>query len=156
MYLDIREIYLLNLDFHDIPELKQITDAILIHKSYFLTHMSSRSINKNKIKVVPRRNISDRSTYTEDSAGLDDVIKKDNSSMKEIKNVVDEYLKNTQDQRDIEDRLNRSDSSLNIEKTNSMNEKTNSRNEKTKRDVSTGSISDKIKFFEQQIKLNGQ
>lgn len=149
MYLDIREIYLLNLDFHDIPELKQITDAILIHKSYFLTHMSSRSINKNKIKVVPRRNISDRSTYTEDSAGLDDVIKKDNSSMKEIKNVVDEYLKNTQDQRDIEDRLNRSDSLLNIEKTNS-------RNEKTKRDVSTGSISDKIKFFEQQIKLNGQ
>jgi len=111
--------------------------------------MSSRSINKNKIKVVPRRNISDRSTYTEDSAGLDDVIKKNNSSMKEIKNVVDEYLKNTQDQKDIEDRLNRSDSSLNIEKTNS-------RNEKTKRDVSSGSISDKIKFFEQQIKLNGQ
>ena len=154
MYLEIRDIYLLNMGFNDVEEIKQITDVILVHKSYFLSNVSSKSINK-KIHILPRRNISDRSTYTDDSADLDEVIKKDNYQMKEIKSVVDNYLKETQDQQDIELKLNRSISPVNRSNSPLLLKKIESRS-KVKRDVSTSSISDKIKYYEQQIKMNSQ
>ncbi|SGZ40036.1 uncharacterized protein HGUI_02236 [Hanseniaspora guilliermondii] len=140
MYLHIKDIYSLDAMFLDIPELKLITETILVHKSYFLKQISWGFSNHGKIHMVPKRNVSDSSTPTNDSFENIEIHKTKSNS------IADDYLKHTLHQQDLPKKNNKSDTLLVMKNQNGA----------VKRDISTRSISDKIKFFEQQIKLHGQ
>lgn len=141
MYLDIKDIYALDATFCDVPELKVITETILIHKSYFLKQISWRFTNQGKIHMVPKRNVSDSSTLTTDSADDIEIHRTKSNS------IADDYLKHTMQQKELSKKGNKSDTLLILK---------NNQGGVAKSDISTRSISDKIKFFEQQIKLHGQ
>lgn len=141
MYLDIKDIYALDATFCDVPELKLITETILIHKSYFLKQIAWRFSDQGKIRMVPKRNVSDNSTLTTSSVEDCEIHRTKSNS------IADDYLKRTLRQKDLSKNGNKSDTLLIMK---------NNQGGVAKSDISTRSISDKIKFFEQQIKLHGQ